>query len=143
MVLSSYKPAEVLKGRMQSSAKGLKLRRSLVVFQFLISGGLVLATMVVLNQLDYMRNQDLGFDKEQILVMDATRVPRSASHNTFKSSLKSLSGVENVSFANALPGRPGWQGQWAYPETIEKVNQIDTEYMAIDENYISTLGLEL
>jgi len=143
MVLSGYKPAEVLKGRMQSSAKGVRLRRWLVVFQFSISGGLVLATLVVLNQLDYMRNQDLGFDKEQILVMDATRVPGSASHDAFKNSLKSLSGVENVSFTNALPGRPGWQGQWAYPETIEEENQIDTEYMAIDENYISTLGLEL
>ncbi len=143
MVLSGYKPAEVLKGRMQSSAKGVRLRRWLVVFQFSISGGLVLATLVVLNQLDYMRNQDLGFDKEQILVMDATRVPGSASHDGFKNSLKSLSGVENVSFTNALPGRPGWQGQWAYPETIEEENQIDTEYMAIDENYISTLGLEL
>jgi len=143
MVLSGYKPAEVLKGRMQSSAKGVRLRRWLVVFQFSISGALVLATLVVLNQLDYMRNQNLGFDKEQILVMDATRVPGSASHNAFKNSLKSLSGVENVSFTNALPGRPGWQGQWAYPETIEEENQIDTEYMAIDENYISTLGLEL
>jgi len=143
MVLSGYKPAEVLKGRMQSSAKGVRLRRSLVVFQFSISGGLVLATLVVLNQLDYMRNQDLGFDKEQILVMDATRVPGSASHDGFKNSLKSLSGVENVSFTNALPGRPGWQGQWAYPEIIEETNQIDTEYMAIDENYISTLGLNL
>ena len=143
MVLSGYKPAEVLKGRMQSSAKGVRLRRWLVVFQFSISGGLVLATLVVLNQLDYMRNQNLGFDKEQILVMDATRVPGSASHNAFKNSLKSLNGVENVSFTNALPGRPGWQGQWAYPETIEEENQIDTEYMAIDENYISTLGLEL
>ncbi len=143
IVLSGYKPSEVLKGRMQSSNKGIRLRRSLVVFQFLISGGLVLATLVVLDQLDFMRNQDLGFDKEQILVMDVTRVPRSASHEGFKNSLKSLSGVENVSFTNALPGRPGWQGQWAYPETIEEGNQIDTEYMAIDENYIGTLGLEL
>ncbi len=143
MVLSGYKPIEVLSGRMQSSNKGVWLRRSLVIFQFVISGGLVLATLVALNQMDYMRNMDLGFDKEQILVLDVTRVPGTASHDAFKNSLTSLSGVESVSFTNALPGRPGWQGQWAYPETVEEGNQIDTEYMAIDEGYLSTMGLTL
>jgi putative ABC transport system permease protein len=143
LVLSGYKPIEVLSGRMQSSNKGVWLRRSLVIFQFVISGGLVLATLVALNQMDYMRNMDLGFDKEQILVLDVTRVPGTASHDAFKNSLTSLSGVESVSFTNALPGRPGWQGQWAYPETVEEGNQIDTEYMAIDEGYLSTMGLTL
>jgi putative ABC transport system permease protein len=143
IVLSSYKPVEVLSGRMQSGAKGVSLRRSLVIFQFVISGGLVLATLVALNQMNYMRNMDLGFDKEQILVLDVTRVPGSASHSAFKNSLNSLSAVESVSFNNALPGRPGWQGQWAYPESIEEGNQIDTEYMAIDESYLSTMGLTL
>ncbi len=143
LVLSGYKPIEVLNGRMQSSVKGIWLRRSLVVFQFLISGGLVLATLVALNQMDYMRNMDLGFDKTQILVLDVTRVPNEVSHDAFKNSLKSLSEVENVSLTNALPGRPGWQGQWAYPEVITEGNQIDTEYMAIDESYINTMGLKL
>lgn len=143
IVLSSYKPIEVLSGRMQSGAKGVWLRRSLVIFQFVVSGGLVLATLVALNQMDYMRNMNLGFDKEQILVLDVTRVPGTASHNAFKNSLTSLSGVESVSFNNALPGRPGWQGQWAYPETVEEGNQIVTEYMAIDESYLTTMGLTL
>lgn len=142
-VLSSYRPVEVLKGRMQTSSRGVRLRRFLVIFQFFISGGLVVATLLVLQQLDYMRNTDLGFDKEQILVLDATRVPRSASHAALKNGLQSLATVENVSFTNALPGRPGWLGQWAYPEKQEDSQQVDTEYMAVDENYISTLGLEL
>ncbi len=143
LVLSGYKPVEVLKGRMQSGAKGVKLRRILVVFQFLISAGLVLSTLIVLDQLDYMQSQNLGFAKEQVLVLDATRVPRSASHTSFKNALQSLSGVENVSFTNALPGRPGWQGQWAYPGDRKEGQQVDTEYMAIDENYIDVLDLEL
>jgi len=143
IVLSSYKPVNVLKGRMQTSSRGVKLRRGLVVFQFFVSGSLVLASLLVIDQLDYMRNQDLGFDKEQILVLDATRVPKSASHDAFKTQILNLANVQEVSFTNALPGRPGWQGQWAYPEKEDKENQVDTEYMAIDENYISTLGLDL
>ena len=143
LVLSGYTPVQVLKGKMASSAKGVRLRRFLVVFQFFISGGLVLATFLVLGQLDYMRSKELGFDKDQILILDATRVPRSASHEAFKNKLKSFSEVDAVSFANAVPGRPGWLGQWAYPEKAGEDNHVDTEYMAIDEDYIQTLGLEL
>ncbi len=143
LVLSGFKPVEVLKGRMQSGTRGGRLRRVLVVFQFLVSAGLVLATLLVLNQLDYMRSKNLGFQKEQVLVLDVTRVPKSASHGSFKNSLLSFAGVKDVSFTNALPGRPGWQGQWAYPGSIEEGQHVDTEYMAIDENYIDVLGLEL
>lgn len=143
LVLSGFKPVDVLKGRVQSGTRGGRLRRVLVVFQFLVSGGLVLATLLVLNQLDYMRSKNLGFQKEQVLVLDATRVPRSASHGSFKNNLLALTGVKDVSFTNALPGRPGWQGQWAYPGSIEEGQHVDTEYMAIDENYLDVLGLEL
>lgn len=143
LILCNFKPIEVLNGRMQSSRQGIWLRRSMVVFQFLISGGLVLATLLVLKQMDFMRNMDLGFDKEQILVLDATNVPGSASREAFKNSLLAIASIENVSFTNALPGRPGWQGQWAYPEITVEKNQVDTEYMAIDENYLATLGLSL
>ncbi|HNP18613.1 MAG TPA: ABC transporter permease [Fulvivirga sp.] len=143
LVLSGYKPVEVLKGRMHSSAKGVRLRRSLVVFQFLISGALVLATLIVLKQLDFMRNQDLGFAKDQILVLDATRVKRSTNQEPFINAIKGLSFVKDASFTNALPGRPGWLGQWAYPEVMSEATQVDTEYMAIDENYLNTLDLKL
>ena len=114
-----------------------------MIFQFMISATLVLGTLLVIRQLNYMRNQDLGFDKEQILVLDATNLPGTASPEAFKAHLNTIASVENVSFTNALPGKPGWQGQWAYPETIAEDKQVDTEYMAIDENYIQTLGLEL
>lgn len=143
IVLSGYKPVQVLKGKMQSSREGIKLRRFLVAFQFFISGGLILATLIVLDQLNYMRSRDLGFDKDQILVLDATRVPHNAAHEVFKNTLKTVKQVEEVSYTNALPGRPGWQGQWAYPETMEDGDQVGTEYMAVDENYLKALGLEL
>ncbi|MCA6079063.1 ABC transporter permease [Fulvivirga sedimenti] len=144
-ILSSYQPSDVFKVQMGRDRKGVNLRRILVIVQFSISGMLVLGTFIVLEQLNFMRNQDLGFDKEQVLVLDVTRVPKTSSLNVLQNNLKQLAGVEQVSFTNALPGRPGWQGQWAYPEGVEEAegNQVDTEYMAIDENYIATLGLEL
>ncbi len=142
-VLSGYHPKDVLKVKLDGGKKGVNLRRGLVVFQFMISGGLVLATLLVLDQLEFMANQPLGFAKEQVLILDATRVPKSAGHDVFKNNMRSLSQVETVSFANAIPGRPGWQGQWAYPEGNTEAEPVTTEYMAIDEHYINALGLEL
>lgn len=145
-ILSGYKPAEVLKGRMQTSRKGVKLRRSLVVFQFFISAGLVLGTLVVLQQLDYMRNQDLGFDKEQILVIDASHASSKfteTSHEIFKNAMHSQAVAQQTTFTNALPGRPGWQGQWAFPEGFMEGENVTVEYISIDEHYIETLGLEI
>lgn len=142
LIISSIKPLNALSGRLESTFKGLNLRKSLITFQFFISSGLVLATLLVINQIDYMRTKDLGFDKDQILVIDATGAPQNGARAVLKNQLANLIGVQNVTHTNAVPGRPGWLGQWAFPEK-EGDTHVDTEYMAIDENYLETLGLEL
>lgn len=141
-IISGFNTLDAIKGKISKNPKGLGLRKSLIIFQFFISAALVLSTFVVLSQLDYMRTQDLGFDKEQVVVLDAINISDRSSYQTLKNELQRLPNVESISFANALPGRPGWQGQWAYPDE-KSDDPVDTEYMAIDEGYLSTLGLEL
>ena len=141
-IISGYSPIEALRGQSRPAKGGLGIRKVLIVFQFFISTALLLAMLLVLSQLEFMRNQNLGFDKEQLLVIDGIDMPRSRSHEPLRSSFAQLANVQAVSFTNALPGRPGWQGQWAYVERISE-DPVDTEYMAIDENYIHALGLEL
>jgi putative ABC transport system permease protein len=150
LVISSLKPSEVLKGKLTTSQRGIQLRRFLVIFQFSISTGLIICTFTVLSQLDFMLNRDLGFDGRQILVLDADRVTdrggsgsSSASTLPFKTELQSLTSVEAVTFTNAVPGRPGWMGQWAFAEERPNEGSIGMEYMAIDEDYLKTLGLTL
>lgn len=145
LVLSGFKPAEVLKGKMQGSSHGVRLRRALVIFQFTISAALVVGTLIVINQLEYMQKQELGFAKEEIVVVNAARVWGSnpVAFETFKNELKALSVVDNVTFTNSLPGRPGWQGQVAYPEGRSAEEAISVEYMAVDEDFIPTLGLQV
>jgi putative ABC transport system permease protein len=145
LVLSGMRPAEVLKGKMQSSSRGVQLRRALVVFQFVISVSLVLGTLIVINQLNYMQKQDLGFAKDEIFVINAARVssPNPNAFETFKNELKSLALVDDVTFTNSIPGNPGWIGQVAYPEGKSGDAAVSVEYMAIDDQYISTLGLEV
>lgn len=145
MVLSGMRPAEVLKGKMQSSSRGVNLRRSLVVFQFVISVSLVLGTLIVINQLNYMQQQELGFAKDEIFVVPTGRAksPNPDGFETFKNEIKELAIVDEVSVTNSLPGNPGWSGQIAYPEGKSGDEAISVEYMAIDDRYVETMGLEL
>ncbi|MEO9870768.1 ABC transporter permease [Ekhidna sp.] len=142
LVISGLRPLNALSGKLDKAYQGLNLRKTLITFQFFISSGLVLSTLLVINQLAYMQTQDLGFDKEQVLVINATDLPKSTTRKVLKNELEALVGVHKVTHTNALPGRPGWQGQWAYPGKQEG-EQVDTEYMAIDENYIEALGLKI
>ncbi|MBS1557746.1 MAG: ABC transporter permease [Bacteroidetes bacterium] len=142
VVISSWQPAQVLKGQGASGRQGVNLRRALVVFQFMISVGLVSGTLIVIGQLDFMQKQNLGFNKDQVvsLKMATTNEVRT---ETFKEKIKSLAMIESVTYANGLPGMPGWRGQIAYPEKKGADASIEVEYLAVDENYISTLGLQL
>jgi putative ABC transport system permease protein len=150
IVISSLRPADVLKGNLVTSHRGIGLRRFLVVFQFAISTGLIICTFAVLNQLDFMLNRDLGFNGKQVLVLDADRVTDrggvgSSQQGTppFKTELQSLGSVDAVTFTNAVPGRPGWMGQWAFAAERPDEGSIGMEYMTIDEDYLNTLGLKL
>ncbi|MCU0368653.1 MAG: ABC transporter permease [Cyclobacteriaceae bacterium] len=144
-IISALKPTEVLKGKMQTSSRGIQLRRTLVVFQFVISAGLVSGTWIVIDQLTFMQKQNLGFDKDQVIVLNGARI-RSFSESTketFKDQLAALAMVDKVTYANALPGSSGWQGQVAYPEGKSGEDAVSVEYMSVDENYLELLGLEL
>jgi len=101
LVLSSYQPVSVLKGRFSTGTKGLMLRKSLVIFQFTISIILIVATLVVYRQLNYMRNQDLGFNKEQTIVINTNF---DNNKDAFKQSLSSIPGVLSSSFSSHVPG---------------------------------------
>ncbi|MEP5611654.1 MAG: ABC transporter permease, partial [Cyclobacteriaceae bacterium] len=94
-VISGFKPLVAIKGNMNINTKGLGLRKTLIIFQFFISAGLLLATFLVLSQINFMREQDLGFAKEQILVVDAVNSKTRASHTTYKTELERLTSVQS------------------------------------------------
>ena len=104
-LLSAFKPATVLKGKFKSSIKGAALRKSLVTFQFVLTIVLIVGTAVVFMQLKYLQNRDLGFDQEQMLIIDfgfdrrvQLQIP------ALKESFKSSSNVMSVSASRAVPG---------------------------------------
>jgi putative ABC transport system permease protein len=102
--LSSFNPYEVLKGTAKNSASNGKLRRVLVVFQFAVSIMLIVGTMIMNRQIKYMINKDVGFSKEQLIVIERADVI-GKKMRSFKENVKSIPGVINISSSTAIPGR--------------------------------------
>jgi putative ABC transport system permease protein len=101
LVLSAFQPIVVLRGRFSSGTRGLLLRKGLVISQFTISIGLIAATLLVGSQLNYMRSQELGFNKDQELVLDTHGDPH---WSALKEAVKGLPGVASVAMSSSTPG---------------------------------------
>jgi len=140
MVLSSFEPVVVLKGRFTTSVKGILLRKGLVTFQFGISIALIIATIVVFTQMNYMRNRDLGFSKDQMLIVNSQGDPK---REAFKESLKGLAGVKSTATSSSVPGgeNPG-----AYSEIENKSGDLqiaNLDLYFVDFDYISQFNLKM
>ncbi|HYH14414.1 MAG TPA: ABC transporter permease [Flavisolibacter sp.] len=101
LVLSSFRPIAVLKGQYSKSSKGILLRKGLVVAQFTISIALIIGTIVVYNQTLYMRSQDLGFHKDQMIILDTYG---DEGTNALKQELAALPGVKSTALSSSVPG---------------------------------------
>jgi putative ABC transport system permease protein len=147
LLLSSFNPAMVLKGKFYKSRFGITLRRSLVSFQFILALLLIAGSMTIYEQLNFMRTQDLGYDKEQILVVrgpavfdDETVDGRS---KFFKDQLAGLPGISGVTASSDIPGEDV-KGRNQVRRANQDVGDGFVAYwMTVDNNYISTYALEV
>lgn len=126
IVLSSFQPVAVLKGRFATGSKGILLRKGLVIFQFTISIILIIGTIIVYTQLNYMRNQDLGFNKDQTIVIDTNG---DKNKDAFKESLSSVPGVLSTSFSSTVPGGGVYP---AYSKVENKAGDMQTTNLDLD-----------
>jgi putative ABC transport system permease protein len=101
LVLSSFRPSSVLKGQFSTGGRGSLLRKGLVVVQFSLSIGFIIASIIVYRQLKHMREQDLGFNKEQLMIIDTEGDPH---RMTFQNALKNVPGVLSSSLSSNVPG---------------------------------------
>ncbi len=140
LVLTSFKPITVLKGRFSTGSKGIILRKGLVVAQFTISIALIIATIVVYNQMTYMRNQDLGFSKDQMLIIDTHG---DAGEKAFAESLAGMPGVQSTATSSSVPGggNPG-----AYSEIENNKGDLQVANMDlyfVDFDYTSQFKIKM
>jgi putative ABC transport system permease protein len=140
LVLSSFQPVTVLKGRFTTSIKGIILRKGLVVVQFTISIALIIATIVVYNQMNYMRSQDLGFNKDQKLIIDTHG---DSSKLAFKQAVSTLPGVLSTSMAGSVPGG-GNPGAYSKIENVKGDMQIaNLDLYFVDYDYIPQFKMKM
>nr|WP_299170850.1 ABC transporter permease [uncultured Allomuricauda sp.] len=105
LILSGFKPISILRGTYKKSPQGANLRKGLVIFQFSLSIALIASTIIVYNQLGYMFNKDMGFDKEQQLVLDFNWDQEViANMETIKNEFNALPNVTSVSMSRTVPG---------------------------------------
>jgi len=141
--LSSFRPIEVLKGKLSAGFKGSWLRNSLVVFQFAVSIMLITGTMVIYRQLQYMRNKDIGYNKEQLLVIqNAGSLKQQAT--AFKNDLLRISGISSATMTSYLPvnGNRNSNAFFTSP-VMDQKNAVIMQQWIVDENYLSTLGIKI
>ena len=142
-LLSGFKPIQVLKGKSvgdQRIASGM--RKTLVVFQFSISIILIIGTLVVYKQLQFVKNKDLGFKGEQVMVIPLNSKAAKQKVDVLKSSFASNSNIRNVSAASDVP--PSRLNSWRFmqkgaPEDSEQL----VEIIGVDYEYLDLLDVEM
>ncbi|HET6254374.1 MAG TPA: ABC transporter permease [Puia sp.] len=140
LVLSSFRPVAVLKGKFSTGTRGTLLRKGLVIVQFTIAIGLMIATLVVYFQLNYMRSQDLGFNKEQKLIMDTRN---DSAKLAFKQSLASIPGVLSNSMASSVPGMFGFPNATTLENGRGEMQVANPIVYFVDYDYLGQMRMKL
>lgn len=145
LVISSYKPIAILKGRVSHSPKGHALRKIMVSLQFILSLGLLVSTFTVKDQVSYMLNQDLGMNLEQVVVAlapDAYVPDHKEKVDLFRHELLSSPGINEVSQSRVLPGEAHFYN-WGMQVGSYKGNSNNYGQGSVDPHFIPLLGIEL
>jgi putative ABC transport system permease protein len=138
--LSGFNPVVIMKGNFTGNSKGAWLRNGLVVFQFFISIVLIIGTLVVANQMEYMQNKSLGYNADQVLVVQRA-FGLQQQRQAFIDEIEKMPGVERASNAFSLLGQQrDFFGAFYLPEGSTEVLTVKT--MVIDDTFAETIGFE-
>ncbi len=141
--LSAFQAIKVIKGNFSNQVSAAGIRRSLVVFQFVLSIVLITSIIIIYSQLSYIKNKDLGFDKKQKLIFsfytDATQKKMTSLRNDFHE----LSEVKDVTFSNYYLGQFVERDHGVYPPGGNMTTSIDAQNISTDEHFLKANGIQL
>jgi len=141
LYLSSFKPVAVLKGKITSSLAVVSFRKGLVVFQFCISIVLIIAAVVIASQLHFLRTADLGFAKEQQLILPLSSDNAHRLLLPIKAELQKEPGILSVGASYFYPGFTGWNGLY-YAEGKTKTEDQHFDINMVDFDFMKALQLK-
>ena len=141
--LSSFNTIKVLKGTPSTGARKNTLRSGLVIFQFFVSTTLIIATIIIYQQLHYMQSKKLGYDKDHVLFLSDSYLLGN-NQDAFKENIIQDSRVISASIARSVPGSPNMDGTEIFPKN-EKGNgvEIHSNIYHIDYDFLRTLGIQV
>jgi putative ABC transport system permease protein len=146
-VLSGFRPIDVLKGKLIATTKGFLLRKGLVVFQFTASLFLLIGTLAVYQQIQYMRKQSLGLDIDQTLVVRPPMVYDSTytqSMDAFKEALNQQTSIKGVAISMSIPGEAvGWNAGGIKLVGTNESTQKQYRVIGVDHDYMKQYGIKL
>ncbi len=142
LFLSSFQPVAVFRGSLKAGRANKMLRKALVIFQFALSIVFITGTGIIYDQLRFIRNRDLGFDKEQIVVLPMGDPRARQVYQTFKDKALQDPSVLAVSGTSSVPG--GLIGVLLFlPEDAQAGEEVTMEHFVVDHDFIDAMGLEV
>jgi putative ABC transport system permease protein len=140
-LLSRFNPVSLLKGLKVSDKSGLSLRKGLVVFQFTISVVMIIATIVLVMQVRFINNKDLGFNKDQLVIVDINSGMVRRGGQTIKTEFEKIPGVKNVSITSRVPGE--WKNIASVKIKAEGSGEPSISYLiGADESFSKTFEVK-
>ena len=141
--LSSFRPIKVLKGKFSNSLAAISLRKGLVVFQFIISIVLIIASIVIGKQMNYLQQKDLGFQKEQQIIIPLRTSIAKNSVQAFKDEISNNTSISSIGTSMAYPGIFNPQ-DWLMYRQGQTMNNSKTVYInLVDNSFLQTLGVKV
>ena len=142
LFLSSFQPIKVLRGSLLTGNRGARFRKTLVVTQFSLTIILIIGTLVVHSQLSHIRNQNLGYDKEHVVVLPL-RGEIAKNFESFKTELLQHADILNVTSSSSLPTHIGSGTSGAWWEGKEEGTRIQMQALSVDTDYLDTFKMEM
>lgn len=140
--LSAFKPVKVLKGRFTNSLGAVSLRKALVVFQFVISVALIVASVTISNQMRYLRHKDLGFEKDQQIVIPLRSSTAKDMYASLKNEVIASPGVTGAGGTIYYPGITNVTDWLLYKQGTPSDQTKGVFMNWVDESYLQTLGVK-
>ncbi|MDB5130283.1 MAG: FtsX-like permease family protein [Mucilaginibacter sp.] len=143
LFLSAFQPIDVLKGKLSSGFKAGWLRNFLVVFQFSISIFLIVGTLVIYNQLKYIQHKDLGYKRNQVLIVHNVYAIGKQT-KIFKQEIEKFPNVVSATLTGFLPTEGNGNSTTFFQDhTMDSKKALSTQLWSVDEKYIPTLGMKM
>lgn len=143
LYLASFSPIEVFRKKIKAQFSGISFRKALVVFQFTIFIALITGAVLILQQLNFINNKDLGFQRSQIMILDLQTTELQSKYPLFKEKISQLAAVENISGTTTYPSQFIYYDDNFYKKGTPKENSVNCKLNYMDYEFIPTMGFDL